>query len=180
MKKNYNTSFVINKYISTTGLFSKIELTPAAKLTLRAIADYWNYNMGIAFPTHSTLARNTGLTEFSIRKAVNELCDKKLITKTKKNKRFYYKFTATLFRLMDIEPKEPCGNTERKLRYIPQESCANNIIKENKNTSFLNSFYEEECTETDKDKILFEKLKDNPAFASIIKGIKSRMEASTT
>lgn len=165
MKKNYNTSFEINKYISTTGLFSKIELTPAAKLTLRAIADYWNYNKGIAFPTHSTLARNTGLTEFSIRKAVNELCDKKLITKTKKNKRFYYKFTATLFRLMDIEP---------------QESCANNIIKENKNTSFLNSFYEEECTETDKDKILFEKLKDNPAFASIIKGIKSRMEASTT
>lgn len=71
------TSFDLNKLITTSRLFSKIKLSPSAKLVLRCLIDFWNHKTGVAFPKQSTISQATGLTKASVNKAVDELRTKK-------------------------------------------------------------------------------------------------------
>ena len=91
--KVQTTSFEINKLITTTQLFSKIKLTVSARLVLRCIVDYWNFNLCFSYPTQLTIAKCTGLTDVAVGKAIKELDNKGLIEKHKKDKRIYYKYT---------------------------------------------------------------------------------------
>ena len=83
-----SNSFEINKLITTTQLFSEIKLSVSARLVLRCIVDYWNFKLGYAYPTQSTIAKCTGLTDVAVGKAVKELYQKGLIDKQKKEKEF--------------------------------------------------------------------------------------------
>ena len=67
------SSFEINKLITTSNLFSKIELMMSSRLVLRCIVDFWNPKLGYAYPTQKTIARCTGLSEVSVGQAVKEL-----------------------------------------------------------------------------------------------------------
>ena len=182
--KKYKTSFEINKLISISGLFSKIKMPASARLVLRAIADYWNYNRGEAFPTQKTLAYNTGVAERNVREAVKLLQEKNLITAKLSKKRYYYQFTGYFIRL--ITNKEENSNTEsgQNNRNISDDLSANNIIKYNENTSFLNSNSEEdfsddeELSPDDRRKMLIEKFKDNPALGAIVYKLKRQLTSS--
>lgn len=131
-----STSFEINKLITTTQLFSKIKLTVSARLVLRCIVDYWNFKLNCAYPTQSTIAKCTGLTEVAVGSAVKELDTKGLIEKKKQQKRIYYYFTLKFLGYLELLPKVIYVNTQKDLGNIPQNSLGKNILKEKENTSF--------------------------------------------
>lgn len=129
-----STSFEINKLITTTQLFSRIKLSLSARLVLRCIVDYWNFKMSCAYPTQTTIAKCTGLTEVAVGKGVKELDRIGLIEKKKQRKRIYYHFTLKFLGYLNLLPKVIYVNTQKNLCKIPQQSLDKNILKENENT----------------------------------------------
>jgi hypothetical protein len=162
-----------------------MKLSPSARLVLRCIVDYWNFTIGCAYPTQTTIAKCTGLTEVAVGKAVKELDTIGLIEKKKRNKRIYYYFTLKLLGYLNLTPKIIYANTQTKLGNIPQRNLGNNILKEKENTSFSNlneeecaSFKEDDVAEED-DGLAFAKatvkyLSNTPAFAKKVKELKEK------
>lgn len=176
-----STSFEINKLITTTQLFSNIKLTVSARLVLRCIVDYWNFKIGCAYPTQATIAKCTGLTEVAVGKAVKELDTMGLIDKKKHRKRIYYYFTLKLLGYLNLTPKVIYVDTQKKLGNIPQNSLDKNILKENENTLFSNSFSEEASEDLEEEdrgliiaKATIKHLSNNSAFAGKIKEFKEK------
>ena len=193
MTKKYKTSFEINKLISISGLFSKVKMPISARMVLRTIADYWNYNRGEAFPTQKTIAYNTGLDVRTVRYAIEILTENNLIEKKLSRKRYYYKFTKHFYSIiLSGSDNRYNSSTEEKLntntgtitRYIEESSSANNIIKYNKNTSFLNSEEEEtddcELNDAERYKMLIEKFKDNPALKGVVYNLTLKLKDLTS
>lgn len=132
------SSFEINKLITVSNLFSKVNLMLSSRLVLRCIVDYWNPKLGYAYPTQKTIARCTGLSEVSVGQAVKDLELKQLIKKVKVNKRIRYKFTISFLWYLELIPKVTLGDTQSSLGNIPKGALDNNILKENEN-AFLNN-----------------------------------------
>lgn len=173
-----STSFEINKLITSTQLFSSIKLSLSARLVLRCIVDYWNYKIGCAYPTQTTIAKCTGLTDVAVGKAVNELDMNGLIDKKKRSKRIYYYFTLKFLGYLGLTPKIIYVNTQKKFGNIPKQSLDKNILKDNENTSFINSYQEGDNEILDDNRIYAEimisNLKNNPVFAKKIAEIKQK------
>lgn len=187
--KVQSTSFEINKLITTTQLFSRIKLSLSARLVLRCIVDYWNFKMSCAYPTQSTIAKCTGLTEVAVGKAVKELDMKGLIDKEKRRKRIYYNFTLKFLGYLNLLPKVLYVNSQTKFGNIPQQRLGKNILKENENTSFSSSLSPEadsselddaeEPLSNEESHLAFAKatikhLSGNPMFAGKIKELKEK------
>ena len=173
------TSFEINKLITSTQLFSKVKLSLSARLVLRCIVDYWNFNMCCAFPTQATIAKCTGLTEVAVGKAVKELDMKGFIEKKKQKKRIYYHFTLKLLGYLELTPKIIYINTQKKLGNIPKQNLDKNILKEKENTLFSNSLEEDSDEEQYDNGLAFAKavtthLANNPLFAGKVKELKEK------
>lgn len=170
-----STSFEINKLITTTQLFSQIKLTVSARLVLRCIVDYWNFKLCCAYPTQSTIAKCTGLTEVAVGKAVKELDMKGLIDKKKYRKRIYYHFTLKFLGYLNLLPKVIYVNTQKNLGNIPQQSLDKNIIKENENTLFSNPIEESpEDVELARAKAVVKYLGNNPRFKKQAEELKEK------
>ncbi len=181
-----STSFEINKLITSTQLFSKIKLTVSARLVLRCIVDYWNFKMSCAYPTQTTIARCTGLSEVAVGKAVKELNTIGLIEKQKRRKRIYYHLTLKFLGYLNLLPKVIYVDTQTKLGKIPQQSLDKNILKDNENTLFLNPLEEEFEVEVQENELIDEdsqvvmaravikNLSNNPLFAKKVKELKEK------
>ncbi len=176
-----STSFEINKLITSTQLFSRIKLTVSARLVLRCIVDYWNFKVSCAYPTQTTIAKCTGLSEVAVGKAVKELDTKGLIEKQKRRKRIYYHFTLKFLGYLNLLPKVIYVDTQTKLGKIPQQSLDKNILKDNENTLFSNPLEEEsEDDEPEEDnglalaKATIKHLSNSPMFAKKIKELKEK------
>ena len=180
-----STSFEINKLITSTQLFSKVKLTVSARLVLRCIVDYWNFKLNCAYPTQSTIAKCTGLTEVAVGSAVKELDSKGLIEKKKQRKRIYYYFTLKFLGYLELLPKIIYVDTQKDLGNIPKNSLGKNILKEKENTSFL-SFPPEEESEVEEEelsdydrqlamaKAVVKHLSNAPLFAKKVKELKEK------
>lgn len=95
------TSFDLSKAMTFSKIFTKIDLTPSARLVLRCLVDLWNPSKGKVFPTQKTLETFTGVKSRSITNAIDELRQKELIeTKGDTGKRLDYYFTAKFFELV--------------------------------------------------------------------------------
>ena len=179
-----STSFEINKLITTTQLFSQIKLTVSARLVLRCIVDYWNFKMCCAYPTQSTIAKCTGLTEVAVGSAVKELDTKGLIEKKKQRKRIYYYFTLKFLGYLGLLPKVIYVNTQKDLGNITKNSLGKNILKEKENTSFPqednpeDNEPEEELSDYDRQlimaKAVVKNLSNSPLFAKKVKELKEK------
>lgn len=172
-----STSFEINKLITTTQLYSRIKLTVSARLVLRCIVDYWNFKLCCAYPTQSTIAKCTGLTEVAVGKAVKELDMKGLIDKKKYRKRIYYHFTLKFLGYLNLLPKVIYVNTQKNLGNIPQQCLDKNIIKEKENTLFSNPIEEKESDEEvdlARAKAMIKYLGNNPRFKKQIEELKEK------
>lgn len=177
-----STSFEINKLITTTYLFSNIKLSPSARLVLRCIVDYWNFKIGCAYPTQSTISKCTGLTEVAVGKAVKELDLNGLIDKKKRNKRIYYYFTLKFLGYLNLISKVIYSNTQTNLYNIPKNSLDKNILKENENTSFSNFSFDDVSYEQEEQedsglivaKATIKHLANNPLFAQKINELKEK------
>jgi len=176
-----STSFEINKLITSMQLFSKIKLSISARLVLRCVVDFWNYKIGCAYPTQKTIAKCTGLTEVAVGKAIKELDLNGLIEKKKRNKRIYYYFTLKLLGYLELTPKVIYVDTQKKLSNIPKSSLDKNILKENENTSFTNSFPENPKDEMQSEndgkimaQIMIKNFSNNPLFAKKVQEMKEK------
>lgn len=125
------TSFEISKRITTSRFFSKVQLTPSTKLTLRCLLDFRNHKTGLTFPKQSTIADATGLTVASINRAVEELRQAKLIITVKYNGRLNYSFTNFFYELLK-EPEESITVTNNN-----NVSCNNKIDTKEINNSII-------------------------------------------
>jgi len=183
IKINTN-SFQINKQITATQLFSNIKLSVSARLVLRCIVDFWNFKLGVSYPTQVTIAKCTGLTEVAVGRAVKELDTKGLITKDKKYKRNNYKLTLKLFGYLNLLPNSIYGHTQQNVVNTPVQDLGKNIIKNIKNT-FLNSPSSSDAapddsepetpiTELEMAKITIKTLANSPAFAHRVAELKQK------
>lgn len=125
------TSFDISKRITTSRFFSKVQLTPSTKLTLRCLLDFRNHKTGLTFPKQTTIADATGLTKASINRAVEELRKAKLIITVKYNGRLNYSFTNFFYELLK-EPEESITVTDNN-----NVSCNNKIDTREINNSII-------------------------------------------
>ena len=179
MEHKYKTSFEINKLISVSGLFSRVKLPVSARLVLRAIADYWNYNRGEAFPTQKTIAYNTGLDVRTVRYVIKELLKENLLTAKLYKKRYYYKFSGFFTLLITGKAENLFTDKGLTAPNIEDDTSANNIIKYNENTSFLISD-EEPISEVERCNIMLEQFKDNPAMKTVVYKLSRKIEELTS
>ncbi|MDD3594033.1 MAG: helix-turn-helix domain-containing protein [Candidatus Gastranaerophilales bacterium] len=187
-KLNINkSSFELNKLITTSFLYSKIELSLSARLVLRCIVDYWNAALGYAYPTQKTIAKCTGLSEVSVGHAIKELVLKQLIAIEKQRKRNYYHFTISFFVYLELVPKVTYGHTLKRFGNIPQVALDNNILINKENASFLNfqySFNEEEHfdeetkkqNEIERLKIILDTLENKPSLSKLAKKLQIQLK----
>ncbi len=179
-QKNFTvniSSFEINKLITTSNLFSKIDLMLSSRLVLRCIVDYWNSKLGYAYPTQRTIARCTGLSEVSVGQAVKELELKQLIKKEKVNKRLHYKLSISFLGYLEVIPKVTLGDTPSSLGNIPQGALYNNILKEKENAFLNNSLspeVESPMSEEEVAKVFINALGNNKAFRGKVKELKEK------
>ena len=160
------TSFDLSKRITTSRIFSKIKLSPSAKLTLRCLLDFRNHKTGLTFPKQTTIAEATGLTKASINKAIEELRKAKLILTVKYNGRLNYQLTNVFLNLLsDPEesttvdknnlPEDKTKYNSADIKIIPY--ITNNTKKIKKQS--LSSFKETRSIAVRKTKILMEHYK---------------------
>lgn len=103
--KECHTSFDIVKQTILSKLFSKVKLSPSAKLVLWCLVVHWNHRTGVAFPRQCTIAEETGLTKASVNKGIEELRKEKFILTAKTNCRLSYQLTNVLLTALN-EPEE--------------------------------------------------------------------------
>lgn len=169
------SSFELNKLITTSQMFSKIELMMSSRLVLRCIIDFWNLNLGCAYPTQKTIAKCTGLSEVSVGQAIKELELKQLIKKELKNKRLYYRFTISFFVYLDLIPKVTLGDTISSFGNIPQAALDNNILINKENTSFLNSDEDLVLNEKERLEITIKTFENNPVFKKCVLELREKL-----
>ena len=78
------TSFDLSKAITFSKFFSKIKLSPSARLILRCLVDFYNPKKGLVYPGQNIISECTGVSARSITNAVEELRQEGIILTTKK------------------------------------------------------------------------------------------------
>lgn len=165
------TSFDISKRITTSRFFSKVQLTPSTKLTLRCLLDFRNHKTGLTFPKQSTIADATGLTVASINRAVEELRQAKLIITVKYNGRLNYSFTNFFYELLK-EPEESItvtdNNTVSCNNKIDTKEINNSIIHITNNTKQIKekSFFQNSRGKTETQKLMKQYARDKETAVS--------------
>jgi len=112
--ERYNISgFELSKVLYTCGLFGKLELTAGSKLVLWAFCTYYNPMKKTMFPSQATLAKQLGVSEKTIERAVKELKERGLIVyETKKVN--HYGFSAKFWFMTGIRPSDVVGAKDSK------------------------------------------------------------------
>ena len=132
------TSFDLSKAMTFSKIFSRVKLSPSARLVLRCLVDFWNPKKGLVYPGQNTIADCTGITTRSVVNAVEELRRSGLVLTTGNNgERLKYYFSRTFFDLAGISQgceKLSQVTTENFSPHEQHEPRTNN--KQNKNLTF--------------------------------------------
>jgi|GEM_PF-2771038 len=112
------SSFDLSKAITFSGIFSKIKLSPSARLVLRCLVDFWNPEKGLVYPGQKKIAEYTGMTRESVNKCINELRKENLVLSSgAAGEKLKYCFTPIFFELV----KTSQGN-DKKLQWCEKSS----------------------------------------------------------
>ena len=126
--KECHTSFDIVKQTILSKLFSKVKLSPSAKLVLWCLVVHWNHRTGVAFPRQSTIAEETGLTKASVNKGIEELRNAKFILTVKTNCRLSYQLTNVLLSALnesEVTSPEDKNNLQEDKNIYPVRNIKN-------------------------------------------------------
>lgn len=127
------SSFDLSKSMTFSKIFSKVKLSPTARLVLRALVDFWNPAKGLVYPGQKTISECTGASLRSVNSAIEELRKLGLILTTgESGERLKYYFTAKFFELTGI------AQTKAKLAH---PTCAKIAHHEQKNPKQINNNY---------------------------------------
>lgn len=100
-------SFNLVRAITDKNFFSKIKLSPTARLVLFNLANMYNLKKGCSFPKIKKLILCTGATEKSVINALNELRNNNLIVSYRDDYKTNYYFTKNFFNILEIFTEEP-------------------------------------------------------------------------
>lgn len=134
------SSFDLSKAVTFSGIFSKIKLSPSARLVLRCLVDFWNPSKGLVFPGQKKIAEYTGSSDKSITNAVNELRKENLIlTSGPAGGKLKYFFTPKFFELVKIaeSPVKNAEDTTVKITVHEQKKHEQNIKQINNNQKII-------------------------------------------
>ncbi len=95
------SQFELTKLLYSSGMLSKIDLTPSAKLFLWALCSHYNPNNDSMFPSQQTVAEKLGISEKSAQRAVKELKNHGLIEYETKRVN-HYTFGPKFFELVKM------------------------------------------------------------------------------
>lgn len=131
-------SFNLVRAITDKNLFSKIKLSPTARLVLFNLANMYNLKKGCCFPKIKKLILCTGATEKSIISALNELRNNNLIVSSRDDYKTNYYFTKNFFNILEIitDDTEEISAEPVKITATCHEQKKEQIIKQNNNSSF--------------------------------------------
>jgi len=90
-------SFILVSRIYLDGIAAKFDLNPTTLLVLVGLANHFNPDKNIVFPSQEYLSRNLNISERSVIRAIKYLLDKKLIIKARKGLNNIYCFTTVFF-----------------------------------------------------------------------------------
>lgn len=96
------TNFMIVNRVYSSGMAAKFDLNPTSLLVLIGLANHFNPEKNIVFPSQEYLAKNLNISERSVVRAVKELLAKNLIFKTKNKLNNIYSFTKIFFESVDL------------------------------------------------------------------------------
>jgi DNA-binding Lrp family transcriptional regulator len=142
------SAFEIQRNIVRNALFSKVKLSPTARLTLLSLATYYNQETKTMYPSQSRLAREIGCRRPEVCNSIREIEKIGLIISAGKlGENKTYSFTKIFYDLIlsDIEPQNnlsekqtpPVGKTDTPLsEKQTQINKVKNKIKE-KDFSFI-------------------------------------------
>lgn len=99
------SQFELTKILYSSGMLSKIDLTPSAKLFLWALCSHYNPNNETMFPAQQTVAQKLGISEKSAQRAVKELKTHGLIDYETKRVN-HYTFGPKFFELVKMSGVE--------------------------------------------------------------------------
>lgn len=97
------TSFDLSKAMTFSKIFSKVKLSPSARLVLRCLVDFYNPKKGLVYPGQKTISECTGASLKSVNSAIDELRKAGLIlTSGSTGERLKYYFSNTFFEIVGI------------------------------------------------------------------------------
>jgi len=135
-------SYELNKAVTFSRLFSRINLSPSSRLVLRCLIDFWNAEKGYSFPKQQTIADCTGLTRTSVVNAIEELRMNELIETRQGKYTLYYSFCTKFLHMVFGDRKVLLPDMLKDLtsRCVRYSHITNNITdlinKEQENKNF--------------------------------------------
>lgn len=99
-------SFNILRAITDTNFFSRVDLSPTARLVIFSLANMYNPKKGFVYPKNSKLMKCTGSGERAVSQAVGELKDKGVIVivfEENFRKIYFTQKTYELLKIVDCE-----------------------------------------------------------------------------
>lgn len=149
-KQQAISQFELSKAITFSKFFSKVKLSPSAKLVLRCLIDHWNAEKMFCYPAQETITEETGLSLRSVKNAIGELREANLIL-TELKKSLNYTFTAKFFELVNFAPEQGRKCTLERAEFAPKqikEKRKNNVFSFQKETGVSYKKFEPEKIET--------------------------------
>lgn len=127
------SSFDLSKALTFSRFFSKVKLSPTARLVIRCLADFYNPRKGLMFPGQKTIADCTGAAEKSITNAIDELRSAGFIFTSKKGNCLNYYFTKRFFELLEEKPvnrsKEEVITEKHEFADSMRKNCGMDTVK---------------------------------------------------
>lgn len=102
------------------GIANKFDLNPATLLVLIGLANHFNPDKNIVFPSQEYLSIHLNISERSVVRAIKELIAKNLIIKSKKGSNNIYAFTSIFFDSLKMSPAKCQKDTRTSAKMSPK------------------------------------------------------------
>lgn len=138
------SSFDLSKAMTFSKIFSKVKLSPSARLVLRCLVDFYNPKKGLVYPGQELISECTGVSSRSITNAVDELRKASLILTTKKGSNLNYHFSNIFFELVEVadHTRKNCSSSPAKIADKQHEN--NKINNKHKILNFQKNYSQPE------------------------------------
>lgn len=132
------TSFDLSKAVTFSRIFSKVKLSPSARLVLRCLIDFYNPKKGLVYPGQELISECTGCSVRSVKSAVEELRNTSLILTVKNKNKLNYHFTNLFFELLEIALSGCKNSTSKSAKSAPSCHEQHETKQINNNSKILN------------------------------------------
>lgn len=135
--KSVSSNYELVRNIYFSGALNTLKITPTTKLVLIGLLNHYNPNNADMYPSISYLAKQLGISERSISRAIVDLKNAGLIIYETKNVN-RYRFTSIFFNIANLS-NTPCQNGMEDHDKLADKHVSK-PINNNKNSNLKNSY----------------------------------------